>query len=309
MAETELSTPEFEYDIESAIVTGATGDVGSWVVDRLADRGVDIVGVDFDRPDGVRANVDFRAVDLTEGVDTWETIAEVDPDAVVHLAALSDPLENPSTRLFENNVTSAYNVLQAAGREGIDVVWSSSQATYGALFAESTWTPDYLPIDEAHDRRPEDAYGLSKVCGEEIAKSMARRYGISVATIRPATIFSPTKERARPTEDGSDLSSEEPTGNFASYVDVRDVARLIEAALAADLEGHEEFLCVADENYLGRPTAELVETVCGSIPGEVDLEGKESALSNAKAAEVLGWTPAHTWHEGADEDVSGPTWL
>ncbi|ELZ23285.1 NAD-dependent epimerase/dehydratase [Haloterrigena salina JCM 13891] len=309
MAETELSTPEFEYDIESAIVTGATGDVGSWVVDQLADRGVDVVGVDFDRPDGVRANVDFRAVDLTEGVDTWETIAEVDPDAVVHLAALSDPLENPSTRLFENNVTSAYNVLQAAGREGIDVVWSSSQATYGALFAASTWTPDYLPIDEAHDRRPEDAYGLSKVCGEEIAKSMARRYGISVATIRPATIFSPTKERARPTEDGSDLSSEEPTGNFASYVDVRDVARMIEAALAADLEGHEEFLCVADENYLGRPTAELVETVCGSIPRGVDLEGKESALSNAKAADVLGWTPAHTWHEGADEDVSGPTWL
>ncbi|QRV16585.1 NAD(P)-dependent oxidoreductase [Haloterrigena salifodinae] len=309
MAETELSTSEFEYDIESAIVTGATGDVGSWVVDRLADRGVDVVGVDFDRPDGVRANVDFRAVDLTEGVDTWETIAEVDPDAVVHLAALSDPLENPSTRLFENNVTSAYNVLQAAGREGIDVVWSSSQATYGALFAESTWTPDYLPIDEAHDRRPEDAYGLSKVCGEEIAKSMARRYGISVATIRPATIFSPTKERARPTEDGSDLSSEEPTSNFASYVDVRDVARMIEAALATDLEGHEEFLCVADENYLGRPTAELVETVCGPIPGAVDLEGKESALSNAKAADVLGWTPAHTWHEGADEDVSGPTWL
>ncbi|QSX01058.1 NAD-dependent epimerase/dehydratase family protein [Haloterrigena alkaliphila] len=304
----ELSTAEFEFDAETVIVTGATGDVGSWVVDRLADRGVDVVGVDVDRPEGVRANATFRAVDLTEGVDTWETIHEVDPDAVVHFAALSDPLENPSTRLFENNVTSAYNVLQAAGREGIDVVWSSSQATYGALFAESAWTPDYLPIDEAHERRPEDAYGLSKVCGEEIAKAIARRYGISIATIRPATIFSPTKERARPPEDGSDLASEEPSGNFASSVDVRDVARMVEAALAADLEGHEAFLCVADENYLGRPTAEIVEAVCGDLPEDSSLEGKESALSNAKAAELLGWTPEYTVHE-REGDVSAPTWL
>ncbi|WP_436347035.1 NAD-dependent epimerase/dehydratase family protein [Natronorubrum sp. FCH18a] len=306
---TELSTPEFAHDADTALVTGATGDVGSWVVDRLADGGTHVVGIDRDRPEGVRANADFRAVDLTDQAATWETIHEVDPDAIVHLAAISSPQENPATRVFRNNVSSTYNVFQAAGRTGTDVVWSSSQAAYGALFAAGAWTPDYLPIDEDHERRPEDPYGLSKVCGEEIARSIARQYGISVTTIRPATIFSPERARARPNEDGTDLSAEEPSGNFGSYVDVRDVARMVEAALAADHGGHEAFHCVADENYLGRPTAELLETVGGGLPDETALEGKQSALSNAKAADVLDWTPAHSWHEQDDGDVSGPTWL
>ena len=308
MAETELSTAEFEHDAETVIVTGATGDVGSWVVDRFADQGIRVVGIDRERPDGVRANADFRAVDLTEQAPTWETIHEVDPDAVVHLAAISDPIENPATRVFENNVTSTFNVLQAAGRTGTDVVWSSSQAAYGALFASSNWTPDYLPIDEDHDRRPEDPYGLSKVCGEEIAGSIARRYDVSVTTIRPATIRSPTSARARPSEDGADLSEDASGGDLGSYVDVRDVARMVEAALAADHGGHEEFLCVADENYLGRPTAELVEAVCGDVPAASALEGKESALSNAKAADRLDWTPAHSAHERESEDASEPNW-
>ncbi|WP_226480785.1 NAD-dependent epimerase/dehydratase family protein [Natrinema amylolyticum] len=306
---TESRTPEFDHDVETAVVTGATGDVGSWVVDRLADRGVSVVGLDLERPDGVRANAEFRAVDLTEQGPTWETIAEVDPDAVVHLAAMSDPNSNPGTRLFENNVTSAYNVLVAAGRAETDVVWTSSQAAYGALFSESEWTPDFLPIDETHDRRPEDPYGLSKLCGEESARAIARRYGISVTTIRPATVFSPDGTRARPSEDGSDLADEASGGNFGAYVDVRDIARLIEAALASDHDGHEAVLAVADENYLGRPTRELVEAVCGDLPADCDLEGKESALSNAKAAALLDWTPAHSWHDGDGGDASGPTWL
>lgn len=300
---------EFEHDVETAVVTGATGTVGSWVVDRLADQGVGVVGLDFERPDGVRANADFRAVDLTDLATTWETFHEVGPDAVVHLAAFSDLQDNPGTRVFENNVTSTYNVLSTAGRVGTDVVWTSSQASYGALFAETPWAPDYLPIDERHEHRPDDPYGLSKSCGEDVAAATARRYGVSVTTIQPATIFSPDRTQTRPHQDGSDLSREETGGDFGSYVDVRDVARMVEAALAASHDGHETVLCVADENYLGEPTAELVEAICGDLPDDCSVTGKEAAFSNAKAAELLGWTPRYSWIDGDFESVAGPNWL
>lgn len=301
--------PEFPHDVETVLVTGAIGNVGSWVVDRLANQGVAVVGVDLDRPAGSRMNAEFRAVDLRDHADIWETIHETDPDAIVHLAALSNPFDTPGTRLFDNNISSTYNVLVAAGRANVDVVWTSSQAAYGALFANGPWLPDYLPIDEQHDLRPEDPYGTSKACGEQIAEMVVRRYGITVTTIRPATIITPEKNRARPLRDHSDLTADETSGGFGSYVDVRDVARMVEAALAADHDGHEVVLCVADENYLGQPTAELVEAICDDLPEECDLQGKQAALSNAKAERLLGWTPAYSVPEHDLDNIVRPTWL
>jgi len=299
----------FEYEVDTALVTGALGNVGPWVVDRLADRGTRVVGIDHDRPGGTRANAEFWAVDLTDHGPTWEAIEAIDPDAVVHLAAIADPVYNPGSRVFTNNTASTYNVLTAAGQAGIDVVWTSSQAVYGALFAESPWTPDYLPIDEDHDRRPEDVYGLSKVCSEEIARTVARRHGVSVTTIRPATVFGPDRTPARPTEENVDLGSDMAGGDFGSYVDVRDLVGMIEAALATDHDGHEPVNCVADENYLGRPTAEIVAAICGGLPGSCDIEGGEAALSNARAADLLDWTPQYPDPIGDEATASEPTWV
>ena len=300
---------EFDPGIETAVVTGATGGVGSWVVDQLADDDVDVVGVDLDRPNGTRSNVEFHAVDLTDQGETWETIHEVGPDAVVHLAAISGLLDNPGTRVFENNVTSTYNTLVAAGRAGAEVVWTSSQAAYGMLFAREPWVPDYLPVDESHEFRPEDAYGASKACCEEIAGMVARRYDVPVTTIRPVSIYEPGEYRTRPERENYDLSEGRLSGNFWSYVDVRDVARMVEAALAADYGGHEAFLCVADENYLGYPTAELIEAAGYGLPDVCDIEGTQAALSNAKAAEVLGWRPRYSWREADGAERPELSWL
>jgi len=293
--------------IDRAVVTGVAGTVGSRVADRLADAGVDVVGIDRDRPAGTRSHLSVRVVDLREQGPTWETVHEVDPDAVVHCAALSDPLATPGTRVFENNTASTYNALIAAGRADAEVVWTSSQAAYGALFAESSWLPDYLPIDEGHPLRPEDPYGVSKVCSEEIARMVARRYGMPVTTLRPATVREPDEHRSRPRTEAVDFADAADGGNFGSFVDVRDVVGLIEAALSAERTGHEAFLCVADENYLGPPTAELVESICGDLPAECELTGQESALSNAKAKARLDWEPVYSSGD-ADDRADPPAW-
>ena len=303
------SDPIDALGIETALVTGATGNVGSWVVDHLADQGVRVTGVDLDRPNGTRMHASFRAVDLRDQAEAWETIYETEPDVIVHLAAISDPIDTPGTRLFTNNVSATYNVMIAAGRAGIDVVWASSQAAYGALFRDGPWMPDYLPIDESHPLRPSDPYGTSKACGERIAAMAARRYGIAVTTMRPATIITPERSRARPVQDGVDLREDDTSGDFGSYVDVRDVARMIEKAIANGHDGHEIVHCVADENYLGESTAEIVEAICGELPDQCDLDGLQAAYSNAKAADVLEWTPAYAVPEHDLEALERPNWL
>ena len=95
-------------------------------------------------------------------------------------------------------------------------------------------------------------------------------------------------------------------GNFWSYIDIRDIASVVSAALAADIDGHEPLLVAADENYGGEPTVELVEERFGEVPDDVSLAGEESAMSNARAKELLEWAPEHTWREARDEDVEEP---
>lgn len=287
--------------MSTIVVTGATGDVGSWLVEHFADDGDRVIGIDLERPDEPPANSAFRAVDLTDQGETWEVMYEADPDAVVHCAALPNPLDDPGTRVFENNTVSTYNTLIAAGRVGTPVVWTSSQAVYGSLYAENSWLPDYLPVDEEHERRSEDPYGTSKICGEEVAAAVARRYDIPVTTIRPATISFPGRPYTRGERESFDLSEATLSGDLWSFVDVRDLARLVELTLDPPYDGHQVFLSVADENYLGRPTTEVIEAVTGELPEPCALEGKQAAFSNAKAKDVLGWEPTHAWQEGIEK--------
>jgi nucleoside-diphosphate-sugar epimerase len=294
--------------METLLVTGGRGRSGTWLVDRLAGD-YDVVCVDYDQPGfevAERPHVDFRAADLTDRGQALDLVSELSPDAVVHWAAIPAPTRHPGGEVFETNLLAAYNVLVGAGRAGARTVWASSESTYGWAFAREKSLPDELPVTESHDTRPEDPYGVSKVAGEEVARMVTRRYGVPVTSVRPSWIQYPGEYRCR------DVASEGlagGAGNFWSYVDVRDVASLVASALDSPPEGHAAVHCAAADNYLGRPTTEAVEEFFGHLPDDCSLDGEASALSTARAAELFGWTPAHTWRDAEDEDVAEPSLL
>lgn len=294
------------------VVTGATGGAGSWVVEHFASEGHEIVGIDLERPPREPENVTFLAADLTEQGQAWEAILDREPDAVIHFAGIPRMGIAPDAETFLTNVSSAYHVFEAAGRAGADVIWASSESLYGMPFAAEPFLPDYLPIDEAHPQRPEDGYGASKLVGEELAAKTVRKHGVSVASIRPSWIQYPGEYRATDGQSSFDPETAEPSGNFWSYVDVRDVVSIVDAALEADIDGHESYHAMAAENYLGRPTADVIEAVFGDLPESCDLEGEQSAFSTAKARQELGWEPDHSWRQAETERVESagrPTFL
>jgi UDP-glucose 4-epimerase len=258
------------------IVTGGLGGSGRWIVDRLAGDGHEVTCVDQHTVDSDRENVDCRAVELTDAGRVYDLVQEVDPDAVVHWAAIPDPLNHAGVEVFENNVVSTYNVLNAAGRADADVVWASSESALGFPFADEKPLPASLPLDEAHPLWPEDPYGVSKEAGEAVGRMVARRDGVGVVSIRPSWIQYP--------------------GEY-----------LVAAALDADVDGHEAVFAAAADTYADRPVPDLVEEYFGELPDECRVSGDESAISTAKAGDLLEWEPTHSWREAADEDVPDPT--
>ena len=286
---------------DRVVVTDGLGRSGRWIVDRLAGE-YEVICVDLDHP-GFEVDpspgIDFRAVDLTDRGEVFELIDEIDPDGVVHWGAIPAPERHPGGTVFENN--TQYNVLVTAGRVGAKVVQASSESAYGFPFASEPSLPEELPITETHPLRPEDAYGTSKVIAEEVAGMVTRRYGIPIASIRPSWIQYPGEYACRESEDLADGA-----GNFWSYVDVRDVARVVGAALDAEFEGQEAFNAMAAENYLDRPTAEAIEEFFGEVPEGCAIEGEASAFSTAKAANTLDWRPEYDWRTAREETVASP---
>ncbi|TKX81939.1 NAD(P)-dependent oxidoreductase [Halorubrum sp. SD626R] len=310
--------------METVLVTGGRGASGRWVVDRLAGD-YEVVVVDYEHPDldaDPAPNVSFRAADLADRGEALDLVHAVDPDAVVHWAAIPVAGTHPDGRVFETNVHAAKNVLDAAGRADARIVQASSDGAYGFFFADPTPFPDELPVTEEHPLRPEDPYGLSKVTAEAAAGAVARREGVPAVSIRPSWIQYPGAYACRSDEYVGDLDA--GAGNFWSYVDARDVADLVAAALAgtAGTAGsdpavapgsYEAVNCVAADNALGRPLLDLLRESYGEVPDDCAVdpcalaEGDDrGAYAIKKAERLFGWAPSRSWREAADEDVREP---
>lgn len=288
------------------LVTGATGGIGSWTVKRLLQSEHKVVGVDLRRPTNPPAGAQFYAGDLTDQGQAWELIQNEQPNRVIHCASIPRVGERTGTETFRTNVMCTYNTLVAAGTIGADVVWTSSESIYGMPFAREPRVPAYLPIDEAHPKAPEDPYGISKLVGEQLAEMAVRRYDIGVVSLRPTWVNYPGKYDVTDIRESFDPETADRSGNFWSYIDIRDLTRLIEQVVTTDIMGHEPYLVAASNNYLGRNTAETIERVFGDLPDTCELQGDESAFSTTKAQSTFDWTPQHSWREAETATVSGP---
>ena len=293
---------------ETVIVTGALGGVGSWIVARLRTD-FDVVAVDFDLPATTGVDgVSFRAVDMTDRAHIWETVVDADPAAVVHFGNIPHENDHAGGEVYENNTLSTFNALEAAGRAGARIVWASSETVYGTHYPDPE-LPEYLPVDEDHPVRPWNAYETSKLAGEAAAERVTNAYDVPVATIRPSWVQYPGDYAVTGTRESFSLAEAGPSGNLWSYVDVRDVIDMVEAALTADLDGHEVFNAFAPDNYLGVPTAEAIEAGYGGLPETCAIEGEASGFSTAKAADRLGREPTRSWRDAEDETVAGPSFV
>lgn len=163
------------------LVTGGAGYIGSHTVKKLAVAGHEIATYD-NLSRGFRDAVRWGR--FVEGAlaDTdllRATIAEFQPDAVVHFAAFAyvgESVENPSL-YYENNIGGTLSLLKAMRDCGCGaIVVSSSCATYGQ--------PDTMPIVETTPQRPINPYGYSKLVMEQMCYDFHRAHGIQSVALR-----------------------------------------------------------------------------------------------------------------------------
>ncbi len=185
------------------VFTGGSGKAGRHVVPYLLDRGHKVLNLDLvpladDRVNTLLTDVTnsgevFNALSMHFGFDGYETGKGPEPvDAVVHFAAVPRVLMRPDNTTFAANVTSTYNVIEAAVKLGIrKVIIASSETTYGVCFAEGDKDYHSFPLEEDYDIDPMDSYGLSKLVNEKTARAFAMRSGIDIYALRIGNVIEP----------------------------------------------------------------------------------------------------------------------
>ncbi|MBB6637243.1 NAD-dependent epimerase/dehydratase family protein [Cohnella thailandensis] len=276
--------------MKTIVVTGGSGKLGSAVIQGLIDKKYRVLSLD---------NRHSPTLPCTQILVDMNDLGQVTSalegaDAILHLAAIPAPLGYPQSYIFANNVLGGYHVLQAASLLGIrKMVLGSSTSCYGIAWAPGPLSPRYLPIDESHPHLAEEVYGLSKTINEKTAEMFARRDGIQTISLRFSMIMTPDSYEGA----GESIRKPERLQKILwSYIDIRDAVEACIAALETDAKGRAFALNITGDDTLSdRSTEELLREFYPEVPDLAGLRGSDPLFSNAKAKEVLGWKPKHSW--------------
>jgi nucleoside-diphosphate-sugar epimerase len=276
-------------------VTGATGFLGRYIVDRLLRRGAHVIGVVRNParvPELAAKGVELRKADLGEPDRLVAGFAGA--DAVVSNAALF-ALGNQRWDEHERaNVEGTRNVMTACKDAGVRrVVHVSSVAVYG-LFARGRLHEDAPQLGPDTRRMPWNVYAVSKAISEQEAWRLARQHHLDLTTVRPCTIYGAFDPNFMPVfkRVSSWPVSVRPVGLRQSYVYAGDVAEGIALALEHDRSIGRAYNLTGD----GETWQDLTDA-WGAVGGRTPSFGVPIPLplapefDSSRAKQELGWRP------------------
>src|SRR3989338_5773728 len=284
------------------LVTGGSGFIGSHVVDKLRDKGVEIRVFDMVMPN-YRKDIEFYQGSLLD-LDSLR-MALNGIDAVFHLAAVADVkyvFQEP--HYSESiNVRGTLNVLDALRLNG-----SIRRVIYGS----TTWVyseAEQQMVDEATSlHAPTHLYTATKLAGEYYCQAYSKLYGLEATILRYGIPYGPrAREGAvvpifvKKALNGDALTIAGDGSQFRKFIYVEDLAEGNVLALRSvaknkiyNLDGREKVTI--------KQIAETIQRVVGNVrieyiparPG--DFSGKE--VSSERAKSELGWEPRVDFEEG-----------
>lgn len=301
-----------------ALVTGAHGFLGGWLVRALLARGAKVVAIRRDEPAvsslrllELEREVDVVCGDICEPGLVLRALDEYGVDSVFHLAAqtLVGVANRSPVATFESNIRGTWLVLEACRVHGAErVVVASSDKAYGPQ-------PE-LPYREGQPLMAQHPYDVSKAACDLLSRSYWHTFALPVAVTRCANLYGgadTNTSRLIPEAVCAALARRAPVIRSDGSPE-RDFV-YVEDAVCAYLEIWEALAgpgACGEAFNVGtgapRPVADVVELVCrlagsavppdihgaGTPAGEIDRQSVDST----KLRELTGWAPTVTLEEG-----------
>jgi len=309
--------------MESVLVTGACGFIGSHLVEQLVKNGKKVRAFVYYNSFNSWGWLDSLPIDIKNDLDVFSGDVR-DPngvktamkgiDTVYHLAALIGiPFSYHSPDSYvDTNIKGTLNILQAArdldtGR----VLVTSTSEVYGTAL--------YVPIDEKHPFQGQSPYSATKIGADRIAESFYKSFNTPVTIVRPFNTYGP-RQSARaiiPTIitqllDGQEeirLGSLSPTRDFNFVKDV--VSGFIAIAGSKNTIGEEINISSGSEVSIGQVAQMLIKQLNPNavvVSDDQRVRPEKSEVErllgcNKKLMSLTDWKPQCSFEQGLSKTI------
>ncbi len=285
--------------MQKAIVTGGAGFIGSNLVDKLIEQGIEVTILD-DLSTGKKENINPKAKFIECDIST---VSQADlifyingADVVFHTAAkarVQPSIDDPIT-FNKANVDGTLNMLYASHKAKVKrFVYSASSSAYG--------NATKFPTPEEHQTDPLSPYGLQKYIGEQYCKVFSKIYGLDTVSLRYFNVYG---ERmllegayclvlgifAKQMLEGKPLTINNDGKQRRDFTYVGDIvnANILTATRTEPFKG-DVFNIGNGENYSVNEVAKIFGGK--TIKGKDVLEPFQTLADNSKALLLLDWDP------------------
>ncbi|MFT7473522.1 MAG: GDPmannose 4,6-dehydratase [Verrucomicrobiales bacterium] len=295
-----------------ALITGITGQDGSYLAEFLLEKGYDVVGmlrrsstVNFERIDHIQDDIELAQGDLIDGASMVHVLREHEPDEIYNLAAQSfvqtsfgqPVLTGEITALGVTRLLDAIRMVQPDAR--------FYQASSSEMFGKAAEVPQ-TELTPFHPRSP---YGVAKVYGHWITVNYRESYDMYASSgilfnhesPRRGTEFVTRKVTNSVARIKLGMQSELLLGNLDARRDWGHAADYVDAMWRMlQLDAPKDYVISTGVTHSVRELCEIAFSAAGldweqyvSVdpkfyrPAEVDLLIGDSTL----AREELGWEP------------------
>ena len=285
-----------------ALVAGGSGFIGSHVVDKLIDKGVDVRVYDMVMPN-FRKDIEFFQGSLLDLDSLRMAINGI--DVVFHLGAVADVKDVYQEPHYAEaiNVRGTLNVLEASRLSGVikRVIYGSTVWVYSE--ADEQKVDEKTPLHS-----PSHLYTATKLAGEYYCNTYSELYNLDMTILRYGVPYGPRARDGavipifvRKALSGEPLTIAGDGSQFRKFVYVEDLAEGNVLALKQiainktyNLDGKEKITIKQIAENVQKILKEAKIEFTPARPG--DFSGKE--VSSRHAKEELGWTPKTTFEEG-----------
>jgi len=179
--------------METVLVTGADGFIGSHLTEMLVAKGYQVKALaqynsfnNWGWLEDINCNdqIEILTGDIRDPHYCKHITGEV--DIIFHLAALiAIPYSYVAPDCYvDTNIKGTVNICQAAKENGVKrVIHTSTSEVYG--------TAQYVPIDENHPIQAQSPYSATKIAADAMAMSFYNAFNLPVTIARPFNTYGP----------------------------------------------------------------------------------------------------------------------